>query len=634
MEIKLADSRLTIDSRLWAEMDKTFTIYDDLTGFSGDPADQHEVIVEEKITPVDGALFWEIKASLLPEAEPRSISLEKIIPVPVDIDPAELHCWNCSFLHGVSRFAEVIADGFWQIGKTHCEKRHFTDFYGNDFCRWANVRQAAFYNPEQNYGLHISAPADFHSGIVYYRYDQTGLHLLDADQYLSPDHPVEWKLYLLPVQGCYRPGMEWFFKKYRQYFEPENKAVMELTGSFGLTNPLSSDATLDHMQKFGAEFTELHNHFPKYGDWLTEDDEWECVVTHDYPELPPPPGKISRKKIHEFIQRAHDRNIKVLYYLQCSGDCFLPYAREKFSDAIAINRKGVYHPCWRECCMCNSSKETSFGKHIGEIIEKLPVIYPDIDGVFLDQLCYPVEDLAHSDGQTAINNKPAANLDSTYYHNVNRIAELMHKECKIVWGNGSFDLQVQLHVDGLMAEGSSGISEFQKYFCLVKPLLVHQYPKSMHQVELIFAFALRAGAWLYSIGASSSVYDLPPIPPEIAEVYHRCAPMLEILRKRTVCFEPHPIRLPQGVAGDVFISQDGKDYIITAVTVDAPYENAVEEELTIELDLKDVSADSSAVYRTPFSDGFQSAKLSGSTLILPAHKGMSIVRLIKQGPAQ
>lgn len=631
LQITLDDQVLTVYGRRWANMEKTLLLHDDLTGYSGIFSGQQEVKFEEKVTPADGALLWEITATLPAGKAGRSISLEKIIPPPENIDFANLHCWNCSILSGVNRFDKVVADDFWQMGVTHYHKRQFSSFYGNDdYSRWGNVRQAAFYDPLQNYGLHVSAPGDFHSGIIYFRYDKAGLHLLDSEQYLSSDHPVVWKLYLLPVPGCYRPGMEWFFNKHREFFEPENEAGRELTGSFGLTNPLSTDATLDFMQKFGAEFTELHNHFPKYGDWLTEEDEWECVVTHDYPELPPPPGKISRKKIREFIGKLHDRNIKVLYYIQCSGDCFLPYAREKFPDAIAINREGVWHPAWRECCLCNSSKETSFGKHIADIIEKLPGTYPEIDGVFIDQLCYPVEDLAHSDGQTGINNKPVANLDSTYYDNVKRLAELLHKENKIVWGNGSFDLQVQRHVDGLMAEGSCGVSELLKYFCLVKPLLVHQYPRSVHQVELIFAFALRAGAWLYSIGASSSVYDFPAVTPEIAEVFHRCVPMLEVLRKRSYCFEPHPLTLPDGVAGDVFISNDGKEYIVTAVTVAAPYENAVAEELTVKLDLKGLTAGSEASYRTPFSNGWQPAQLSGNTLILPEHHGMSIIRITRK----
>ena len=628
-QIQIDNQILSVYGRVWADMKKTLVLHDDLTGFNGYADEQQDIIVSEKHTPVDGALLWEVTLSLPESSAPRSVAVEKIIPPAQDIPFDALHCWNTSFQNGVNIFSEVIADGFWRMGVTHHHKRFFTQFYGHDVARWSNVRQAAFFDPAQDLGLHVSAPGDFHSGIIYFRYSSAGLHLMDAEQYLSSDHPVVWKLYMLPVPGCFRPGMEWFLNKYREYFEPENKAVMELTGSFGLTNPLSTDATLDHMQKFGAEFTELHNHFPRYGDWLSEADEWECVVTHDYPELPPPPGKISRKKIHEFIQRAHDRNIKVLYYLQCSGDCFLPYARETFPDSIAINRDGVYHPAWRECCLCNSGPETSFGKHLAAIIEKLPGCYPDIDGVFLDQLCYSVEDLAHTDGQTGVHNKPAANLDSTYYRNVERIAELMHNENKIVWGNGSFDLRIQRHVDGLMAEGSSGASEYQKYFCLVKPLLVHQYPKSMHQAELIFSFALRAGAWLYSIGASSSVYDLPPIEPEIADVYHRCAPMLAVLRKRKYCFEPHPVKFPAGIAGDVFISENDKEYIVTAVDLETPYENAVQQELVIELDLKDISEKSTAVYRTPFSDGFKAAELSGSRLVLPEHHGMSIVRLTK-----
>ena len=111
LSIKLENNQLFIDDRLWADMDKTLILYDDLTGFSGHPGNQQEVVVNEKITPVDGALLWEVTAALPENSPPRSISLEKLIPVPVDIDFPDLHCWNCSILSGVNRFDKVVDDG-------------------------------------------------------------------------------------------------------------------------------------------------------------------------------------------------------------------------------------------------------------------------------------------------------------------------------------------------------------------------------------------------------------------------------------------------------------------------------------------------------------------------------------------
>ena len=98
LSIKLENNQLFIGDRLWADMSDSLILHDDLTGFSGSFSAQDEVVITEKFSPVDGALLWEVTAALPENSPPRSISLEKLIPVPVDIDFPDLHCWNCSIL--------------------------------------------------------------------------------------------------------------------------------------------------------------------------------------------------------------------------------------------------------------------------------------------------------------------------------------------------------------------------------------------------------------------------------------------------------------------------------------------------------------------------------------------------------
>ena len=109
LQITLDDQVLTVYGRRWANMEKTLLLHDDLTGYSGIFSGQQEVKFEEKVTPADGALLWEITATLPAGKAGRSISLEKIIPPPENIDFANLHCWNCSILSGVNRFDKVVA---------------------------------------------------------------------------------------------------------------------------------------------------------------------------------------------------------------------------------------------------------------------------------------------------------------------------------------------------------------------------------------------------------------------------------------------------------------------------------------------------------------------------------------------
>ena len=60
--------------------------------------------------------------------------------------------------------------------------------------------------------------------------------------------------------------------------------------------------------------------------------------------------------------------------------------------------------------MMNALPESKYAKHIDNMLEKLFIRHPNIDGIFMDQVCYPVEDIAHSDGKTGSKNKRISNV--------------------------------------------------------------------------------------------------------------------------------------------------------------------------------------------------------------------------------
>ena len=158
--------------------------------------------------------------------------------------------------------------------------------------------------------------------------------------------------------------------------------------------------------------------------------------------------------------------------------------------------------------MVNSSGENGFGGMVKHKIKRLLELYPEIDGVFADQVCYQTIDFAHNDGKTAVNDKPAAEYGVSYTYNLEKLSDLLHGAGKFIWANGEFDIEAARCCDGVMSEGTSGISETHKYLCVRKPLLVHTYPTDVFKTESMFRYVLLSGA-SYSYGGSSTLRKTP-----------------------------------------------------------------------------------------------------------------------------
>jgi hypothetical protein len=191
-------------------------------------------------------------------------------------------------------------------------------------------------------------------------------------------------------------------------------------------------------------------------------------------------------------------------------------------------------------------------------------MYPAIDGVFLDQLCYQAIDYNNSDNRTSVNDKAAAEYGNSYYYNLEKLSKLLHQNNKFIWANGPFDIEIGRYCDGVMSEGTSGISETHKYLCLKKPLLIHTYPTDAYKVESMFRYILLSGG-SYSYGGSSTLRNPGKISNEVEKIFTQYKYLADILLDTEILLQSNPFKLPHNCKGEIFQSKTSKDKFVTIV---------------------------------------------------------------------
>lgn len=576
-----------------------------------------EFIVREIWTALDDCISWRIELLLDEGCTGRTIQMKQLVPYPY---PAyNLNVWTAH---------ENFPCKLEKLGGLHLG-------YG-DACYGTVIPAVSIYNEASDSGLTLAKPFDLKTARLAFNfndYHSSGLEVISSNLALKGKSPAVMEILIRPHEGCWRPALAWLYDKYREYFNPPNPDIHKLDGGFMLTNPFTEKSFIEDVYKYKVKWAEIHNHFPYYGNYAPKEDEWESVIAHDYPELPPLPSKVSRKCINEHIELLHKNNIKGFLYFQCAGDSYIPYAREDFPDAIARDVAGKIIPTWKECCFVNASSGTSFYKHIDKQIDKFISDYPDIDGVFLDQVCYQAIDIAHEDGITSYNNKPAAMFGYSYTETLQKLSDILHGQGKFIWGNGPFDIEVQKNIDGIMAEGTSGISETYKYLCLTKPLLVHTYPDTPEKVETMFKYCLLSGA-SYSIGASSKLPLPQSITPEVQKIFDAYIPLVEKLFGRTWILEPQALKVPVGYHSNIFRGRDGHSIMVPLIKSKCGLtgEDIYNKDIEINIKVKDAVNFSEAAILTTNSEISQDIEIRNNNNIIavsvktPAVASVIIIR--------
>jgi hypothetical protein len=117
-------------------------------------------------------------------------------------------------------------------------------------------------------------------------------------------------------------------------------------------------------------------------------------------------------------------------------------------------------------------------------------------------------------------------------------------------------------VDGLMSEGTSGISETHKYLCVRKPLLVHTYPTDVFKTESMFRYVLLSGA-SYSYGGSSTLRQTPVQSQEVQTLFAEYKFLADSLLGAEIILSANPFKLPPMCKGEIFQSRKTSEKFIS-----------------------------------------------------------------------
>ena len=469
----------------------------------------------------------------------------------------------------------------------------------------------SLYDPNRNLGMTVAKPLARRGGRFGFRFGanpEDGLEVVFSDFALKPHDELEFELLLCGHVGCWRPGLRWFADRYPEFFLPPNPEVWRHHGAFAITSPFTTPETVTRLEGHSVRWSELHNHFPHYGCYAPESEEWDSVVLHDYPELRGEiPSRISPGLIREHIRRLHRSHILAMMYIQCTGDGLIPWAESTFPESIARDASGKPYPTWRECCFVNADPSTPFGQYLDAQIDRFLKRYAEIDGVFIDQLCYHSMDFAHSDGYTCVDGRPAYQFGLSYTHNIEKVTSSIHGQGKLAWGNGPFDVEIARYLDGMMSEGTTEISQGFKYLCIRKPLLVHTYPTDELKAEAMLRNCLLAGA-SWSVGGSSTLRNPPEQTPGIRRLFQEYLPLIEPLLEAEMCLEANPVTLPQGYRGEVFCKRGTGDLHYISLVGESEAEHL---EITVHL-----PHGASALYRGNKDGQWQRLAFAGDVLRL------------------
>ncbi len=462
-------------------------------------------------------------------------------------------------------------------------------FYG-DVCYGTTLPLVTLINPVEKTGLTIGRnPMRYGGTLSFYfeTYHEEGMEIRVSRLAVSPGETVEQEFFFFGHEDCWRPGLKKYVEMFPEYFEAPLAAVNSWGGAFAITNPFTK---LDYSKQLKPDWVEIHNHFPYYGEYAPECETWTSVIPHDYPELADAHDyQVSKELINQHIAELHAKNIRAMLYIQVSGDGFMPWAEKNFPESIAREVSGECMPTWKNCCFMNGDPDTPFGRHIECMIDRFNSFYPDIDGVFLDQLCYQTMDYAHCDGKSADKGQAVYEYGASYDRNLSKLSSLMHQSGKAILANGPFDLGAAKYVDAVMAEGCSGISNTLKYLCICKPMLVHSYTKDVSQVETALRNCLLSGAG-WSLGGSSTLAEIPQWSDEVTRTFELYLPLIKSIYGKKILLEANPVKFAPAVPdvsweifadkvnGDVYvalISDSNRLYHPVEISLNLPFDGRV-----------------------------------------------------------
>jgi len=283
--------------------------------------------------------------------------------------------------------------------------------------------------------------------------------------------------------------------------------------------------------------------------------------------------RVTTDKLREFLDVMHRNNVYGFYYLN-PRDVWYPYARDEFPDSLVSGPTLAYGFDWT---ICDPYAGSAFRKKCIDEVERLFRLYPDIDGIFLDQCFGSNRNLGKDDGlflDEELTPLSAFSWDLACL--IRDIAKIAHDNGKYVWQNHCHErIDITRYCDLALVEGRIALGMGQeptRYATIGNRCCVTLGPR-----ERQYQAALRNGWYAGQL-------DVPPLDraarltardrmdkmtargaDNLAWTSRLYYPLFDLLRGRHWVLQPHCITAPDGMEGSLFKRPDG-NYVAALVS--------------------------------------------------------------------
>lgn len=434
------------------------------------------------------------------------------------------------------------------------------------------------YSSSYGLGMALAAPLDMLKPELVFVTDKKNSRLKLSYGNIGLRKGKEWRtsLLLYPHKGDWREALGWFNKKYKSYFLPNNPKIIEQEGAMYYGTVTVPEKTLKSWVKtMGVKWTEVCcNRI--FGEYSHSGGKWDFDMLWHKTEQPQKIVKdLTRGKVRKYLRMLKNNGVASFMYYNF-GECCAALANEKFKDSVIYHDHGV-RSAWmfrdrvRGNVTMNPDVNQAWGKEMLRQAEELFDVYEDLDGLFIDQLCYHSYDYSRDDGHTLVENAPVFDTHRTSMEMMEKLGALMRRRGKTSFANGPYNIEIMKYIDGIMSEGSmAGLAKYS-YMCLEKPVMILTYGLFGEAFERVLKACLKYGAfpsapWHHD---NSFAPDPPEKPPkETLELYRKYLPLIEHLRGRKWVLSSNSVEFPDGLDGNIF-ERLGGGYVIPFFQKDA-----------------------------------------------------------------
>ena len=348
-----------------------------------------------------------------------------------------------------------------------------------------------------------------------------------------------------------------------------NPRWLDMAGCFAYSN-IGDAEFCKQLAKEGVKNVEIHWNYSSLGVYLPEeepwvpavDDKWVAVKRTTDPAAPAEDapyekikeymGKVCKpvgttERVRNFIRELHKNGIHAFTYFQATEQWEF-FAQTRYPEAIRRHSDGTPVLTWYDHVCVNCRPETRWGQNIISQLERILDMYPEVDGVFMDQSIGDDNDYA----VTAL---------------TDRLARIVESRGKTCYWNGPGMVELTEHASGMLAEGGSLAAEKMKFLTIGnKTCCGFATSERQYQRNLINGMWPAAasqgldGKYRYS----DDLVTPAPIDKALASRHENYMRLFELYRGKIWVLEPDPIALPEGTQGNIFQRPDG-DYLVAMI---------------------------------------------------------------------